>query len=395
MIPALLQRRWRDRRTGREGSLRELDDGRQLDPVGVATLLGHGGLIGRRSVLRDIQAVVPPLGLAPPAVTAAELTPDARIDHLWALLCDAVRASCAGSKRVRIALSGGLDSRAIGAAAVHVGVPGIRFSTFGDSDCPDLPASRALAAALGRPHDVAELALDAALQHEARVWDATDGLGGPASSPGASTDLDWADCDVLLSGCSGDVIWGDTRVPGPSPAARLRKLGIRPLLDDAWAPDPPDWVVATDAWQNLHTRQRAVTWTGVLPRLVHTPVVPVAWYPPLLAFALTLSSADRDDRLLLRRMLERHALAVSIAAVPAVKTSGVHDLDRAWQHDPSWGDELALWVSDAPEEIRAFEAIGVARKPAVRMIDQVRRGARKRAGFLSRLRALRRWGLTR
>jgi len=399
VIPAALERRWRDRRTDREGSLFDLDDGRDLDPRGVATLLAHGGLVGTTSLLADVEAVLRPLDPPRPSPSAGDLPSlDARADRLWALLLDAVRAACEGRDRVRATLSGGLDSRAVAAAALAVNAPGLTFGTFGDHDAPDLPGARALAAALGRPHRVDVLPPAAALRHEARVWRATDGLGGPGSSPGAPTDAPWAtECDVLLSGCAGDVIWGDTVAPGPSPAARLRKLGVRPVPDVPWSPPAPEWASAggAAAWANLHGRQRAVTWTGVLPRLEHTPVVPVLWHPPLLAFALSLSSADRDGRVLVRRMLARHAPDVSAEAVPPVKTAGVHALDRAWRTDPGWQEALDRWTSDDPREVRAFEAIGVDRRAALRMIDQVRRGERARAGFLGRLRALRRWGLER
>jgi len=398
VIPAVLRRRWRDARTGREGTLLELDDGRPLDLHGVATLLAYGGLIGSRSLLVDVEAVLEPLLLPAPSVRAADLDADARADRLWSLLREAVAAAGRGRRRVRVALSGGLDSRAVAAAAVAVDAPGLTFGTFGDADAPDLPVAAALARALDRPHRIDRLPPGGALRHEERVWRATHGVGGPASAPGAPTDEAWAgECDVLLSGCSGDVIWGDTALPGPSPAARLRKLGVRPVPDDPWGPPAPSWASAggRSAWANLHSRQRAVTWSGVLPRLDYTPVVPVLWHPSLLAFALTLSLADRDGRVVVRRMLERHAPAVAPSGIPPVKTSGVHDLDRAWRTDPAWGAALDRWTSDDPTEVAAFDAVGVDRRAALRMVRQVRAGKRERAGFLGRLRALRRWGLRR
>jgi hypothetical protein len=396
VIPALLQRRWRDRRTGREAtSLLDLDDGRPLDPIGIATLLAYGGLVGERSLLVDVHAVIKPLILTAPVVHPADLSPDARADRLWTLLCDAVRAAVRGRSRVRAALSGGLDSRAIAAAAVAVDAPGLSFGTFGDFDAPDLAVAPEIARRLDRPHRISILSPDCALECEERVWTATDGTGGPASAPGAPTDRSWADeCDVLLSGCSADVIWGDTVSSGPSPAQRLRKLGVSASPEDPVAPPAPPWVSpgGADAWVNLHTRQRAVTWNGVLPRLAHTPVVPVVWHPPLVAFASALPIADRAGRALVVRMLARHA--PTIAGVRLVKTAGVHDLDRAWR-GPVWGEALDAWTGDSPNEVAAFAVLGLDRRAVVRMVDQVRRGARSRASFLSRLRALRRWGLRR
>ena len=114
-----------------------------------------------------------------------------------------------------------------------------------------------------------------------------------------------------------------------------------------------------------------------------------------MSWALALPMEDRRGRSLLIELLERHAPTVAPSRLPAVKTAGVHSLDRAWRTSPEWQEELRRWASDDPREVAAFRVIGIRRRPAIRMIRQALSRRRDRADFLSRLRALRRWGLRR
>jgi hypothetical protein len=316
------------------------------------------------------------------------LNPDERADRLWDLLLQAVRRACRG--RPRTTLSGGLDSRAVAAALAEAAPPGRSAGTFGDPDCDDLPVARRAALALGLEHQVTVFGPDAALRHEDRVWHATGGIGGPAAAPGASTDEPWAArCDVLLSGTSGDVIWGDSVRPGPSPPRRARSLGI-PFVAASWddeVPVAPPWVsrAGAAAWQNLWTRQAGATWAGTLSRGPHTPVVPVLWDEPLLAFCLALGEDDRRDRALVQRMLSRHAPAVSTDAIPLSRRGPVHDLDRAMRAEP-WTTELDRWLRETD-----FRAVGLRPRGVRSLVAKVRAG-RNRSGSLSRVRALTRWG---
>ncbi len=377
--PAPLVRRWVDRARGTESDdLLSLRPGRSLDPVGVADLVAWGGLVGTRSLLVGVERLRLSWSLPRPRLAASR---SARVDQFWDLLRAAVVEAGPG----RLALSGGLDSRALAAAAAQEGVA-VDVGTFGDADCIDLPVAAEVARRLGLPQVVSLLEPEGALACEERVWNATDGTGGPASAPGSPTDAAWAGCTRLLSGTSGDVIWGDTPLPGPSPPARLKRLGLAapPGLS---APPAPSWVRAPEAWTNLWTRQSAVTWNGVLPRLAFTPVVPVAWQPDLLAFCLALPPEDRAGRSLLREVLERHAPEVGATALPPVH-GAVHDLDRAFRAEP-WRAELQRWSAD----VEGLRRVGLEPAAVARMVRQTLRGARDRAGFLSRLRAVWRWGL--
>ncbi len=358
-----------------------------LDPLGVADLLTWGHPVGERSLLAGVRWVVEPWVLPEPTPHPSTLGADARADALWELLVDAVRRVPAG--RIGSTLSGGLDSRAVAAAAREAHGAILTF-TFGDPDAVDLERARLVARRLELPHLVTLLPLDAALFEERRVFEATGGLAGPASAPGAFTDRSWADdVDVLLSGMSGDVVWGDTGLRGPSPTSRLRKLGVQARADRlVGVPPPPPWTspVGIVAWQNLWTRQARVTWNGVLPRRPFTEVWPVAWDPALLSFCLALDGGDRSDRALLRRMLSRHAPTVAAEVVPGVR-GPVHDLDRAMHLSPNWRDELTSMA----ERPARWRRLGLRPGGVARLLRLVRDGERPRAGLVSRLRVLWMW----
>ena len=397
ILPPPLGRRYRRADAGREdGSPIELARGCDLDPGGIADLLAHGYLPGLRTALAGVSRVAPVWDLAPPTPRADEL-PDAgaRADRLWELLRAAVSEAAAGCTRPRIPLSGGLDSRVVAAAASAEGLPGVHAATFGDPDAVDLPGAARIARSLDLPHTIDLLPIDAAHTHEERVWHATGGQGGPASAPGAATDALWADpCDRLLSGTSGEVVWGAAGVPSPLPASRLRKLGVRatPLPSREASPPPPAWVPVAGhaAWINLWTRQAGGSWNGVLSRLEYTPVAPIPWNPDLLAYCLTLDTDDRRDRRLLRHMLARHAPAASADAIPPVR-GPVHDLDRAMRTVPAWRDALESMI--APSQRSTWHRLGIRPREVTRLVRQHLATRRDRAQLISRLRVLWRWGL--
>jgi asparagine synthetase B (glutamine-hydrolysing) len=354
-----------------------------LDPAGVADLVAWGAPIGSRSLLVDVVRLRPFWAPEPPDTRPSALERGARADRLWSLLTDAVVAAGGG----RIALSGGLDSRAIAAAAVGAGLD-VDAGTFGDPDAVDLPVARAVAGVLGLRHAVHELDPDCALDHEARVWATSGGIGGPAFAPGAATDQPWSGISRLLSGTSADVLWGDTPLPSAPTERRLRRLGLgRPSTLEASAPPAPHWVppAGRAAWINLWTRQAAVTWAGSASRRVHTPVFPVAWHEPLLRFCLALSEDDRRDRKLLRLALARHA--PDLAALPTVH-GPVHDLGRAMRSSERWRQELRQWSGDDV----GLAQVGLVPAEVRRLVRSHGRG-RDRSGLLSRLRALWRWSL--
>lgn len=350
----------------------------------MADFVAWGFTTGARTLLAGVERVREPWTLPEPDPRLRSLDRDGRADALWELLRAAVEG--AAGLRPRAALSGGLDSRAIAAAAR--GLPGLSLGTFGEEDAIDLPGAAEVAALLGAPHAVSILPTAVALDTEDRVFEATGGLGGADAAPGASTDSGWAtECDVVLSGMSGDVIWGDTPLGGRTPDARLRKLGVRAVGDPSdGVPPAPAWAspAGAAAWVNLWTRQACVTWNGVLPRLACTPVVPVCWEPRLLSFCLTLEAGERADRSLLRRTLARHAPAV--ARVPAVR-GATFDLDRAMSSAPRWRAELDAMAADAA----AWSELGLDPRGVERLMRLQRDGRRRRAALVCRLRVLRRW----
>jgi len=397
LAPLLAARCYRHNGSGDESSsLLDFAGRADIDRAGLSDLLAYGYQSGCRTILDGVERLLPRWQLAPPDIHPSDLrSADERADRLWQLLREAVARASSHAARPRTTLSGGLDSRAVAAAAASLDSSRFSAGTFGDEDCVDLPVAARAAQRLGLRHHVSVLPLDAALADEERVWRATSGSGGPAAAPGAATDRPWAEqCDVLLSGTSGDVIWGDTVLTGPSPERRLRKLGC-PYAEPCWSedlPPAPSWASAPGAaaWRNLWTRQQGATWDGVLPRLEFTVVVPIPWDEPLLAFCLGLGAGDRRDRALLRHMLARHAPEVSASSLPPVR-GVVHDLDRAWRTSELWAEELERWSASAADP--AWQVLGLECAEVARMLGQVRRGKRSRAGFLSKVRAAWRWGV--
>jgi len=391
-LPPPLVRRYAQVGTGRlADSPLDLVSGFELDPGGVADLLAYGYLPGERTLLAGVTRVAPQWDLPPPLSPRAS-APDARADQLWELLRSAVREAAWGCSRPRVPLSSGLDSRAIAAAAAAEGLTGLHAATFGDRGAADLPGAAHIARVLDIPHTEDHLPPDAALAHEERVWRATGGQGGPASAPGAATDALWAPrCDCLLSGTSGEVVWGAAGVPSPLPRSRLRKLGVRadPLDPREAAPPPPAWATdaGSDAWINLWTRQAGGSWNGVLSRLQYTAVAPIPWSADLLSYCLILDDDDRRDRWLLRHMLERHAPAVS--TIRAVR-GPVHDLGRAMRTVPAWRDALVRMASD--DHRSTWRRLGIRPREVARLVRQHLAGRRDRTQLLSRLRVLWRWG---
>ena len=361
-----LDRRVRCRRTGTEAASLLPFHPRPLDRAGVADFVAWGFTTGTRTLLADVERVITPWELPSPAGPATA-------DSLW----EQLRAVVAAHGDAWAALSGGLDSRAIAAAAAGP------VATFGEADCADLPVAARVAAALDRPHTVTTLPGDAARLHEDRVFTASGGWGGPGAAPGAHTDTLWA-APTLLSGMSGDVVWGDTALGGRTPDSRLRKLGVTAVGDPADAvPPPPPWAHPDShgAWLSLWTRQARVTWNGVLSRRPHTPVVPVCWEPRLLGLCLTMTAEQRSDRRLVRAMLARHA--PTLHGIPTVR-GRTYDLDRAFATDPWWSAELRRMA----EAAGLWAEMGLNPRGVARILRLQARGRRRRGALVSRLRVL-------
>ncbi|MBD3390592.1 MAG: hypothetical protein GF418_01105 [Chitinivibrionales bacterium] len=129
-------------------------------------------------------------------------------EHWGELFVDAVRRRCGTEERVGVTLSGGLDSRAILAAASSLRTP-VPAVTFGRKGCADIRIASRVARAAGADHHVFETPsghwLGAALEG---VW-ATDGELCLADACGNEFLKDLGGmCDACMNGIGGDGIHG-------------------------------------------------------------------------------------------------------------------------------------------------------------------------------------------
>lgn len=137
------------------------------------------------------------------------------------LLKEAIRKRATDGKKICVALSGGLDSRAL-LAALH-GQPGISAFTFGMEDSNEVKIARQVAALAGAPHHVLPLNGQNWLEKRFEgVWK-TDGMMTLLHTHySVHHEAIRAFCEVLFNGFAGDLIAGgswirqsDTRIGGP------------------------------------------------------------------------------------------------------------------------------------------------------------------------------------
>lgn len=207
-----------------------------VDEQGVAEYLVHMHPWGHRTLLERAELLAPGARLswrvgAP--VRARELplyTPSdgvmtdeaavAEFAELWPNVLAQVRRR-GGSSRTALALSGGLDSRAIAAGSVGIGWRPMTY-TYGSVRNDETRTAMRLADRLGLPQVVVPVTDERLLRDTSTMLDALDG----AHSPGEMYEL-WFDdtlrsfADVIINGMIAGPMWGDDKTMGMTDVASV------------------------------------------------------------------------------------------------------------------------------------------------------------------------------
>lgn len=206
---------------------------RHPDVQAVADLLAFQHVTGDRTLLRAVHAL-PPGTIAtfdaggldcrcrwrPGYRQPASLAVDDYVDELAKRLRQAVARCAAPAPRPGLALSGGLDSRALLTVLNSGGRLDTPCFTYGVPRCVDLTAATRLASCVGAPHHVFPLEPGYVAQRASELVRLTDGmhlaLNGHATA--LQQCAQW--CDVLLLGNGGDsLLDGFWKGPDVSPAS--------------------------------------------------------------------------------------------------------------------------------------------------------------------------------
>jgi len=198
---------------------------RRIDPVGLASYLWNGLVIGPRTLVRDV-ALLPAGSLLwvgvdgtvegprrfwqlPHSRPASD--PAAARAHLASTLQDAVRLRLLADVPLGVFLSGGIDSSAIAALAVRASQARVSTCTiaFDEAGYDESPHARAVAAALGTKHQ--EVCLSGATFREG-LPDALASLDQPTfdavNTYFVSRAVREAGLTVALAGTGGDELFG-------------------------------------------------------------------------------------------------------------------------------------------------------------------------------------------
>ncbi|MPV48511.1 hypothetical protein GCG21_00490 [Pseudactinotalea sp. HY160] len=190
-----------------------------------ARLLAPGGLVRWRAG-EPVRVEARPL-YAPSAEAMTDAEAVAEFAALWPELLDRVRGR-GGASRTVLALSGGLDSRAIAVGAAGIGWRPAAY-TYGSSRNEETRTATRVAERLRLPHTVVPVTDDRLLRGAPRILDALDG----AHSPGEMYES-WFDdtlrsfADVVVNGMIAGPMWGDDKTMGMSdPDTVARQLRDR------------------------------------------------------------------------------------------------------------------------------------------------------------------------
>jgi asparagine synthase (glutamine-hydrolysing) len=131
-------------------------------------------------------------------------------------------------RRAVLALSGGLDSRAIATAAAGQGIRPLSY-TYGDMRNREVVVARQVAQRLQLAHLTVPVTDDRVLPRADQIAERLDGAHGPAEMYES-----WFDdvlrslADVIVNGLAGGPLWGDDKAVGSvDPAAVLRRTVAR------------------------------------------------------------------------------------------------------------------------------------------------------------------------
>lgn len=210
---------------------------RSVDPIGLASYVSNGFVIGPNTMVRDVHLlpaasyVVASAGEPTPARRywslgkAREAVTDRR--DLREVLAEAIRMHLVSDVPLGVFLSGGVDSSAVAALAVHSGAAAIRtFNVaFDESDYDESGHARAVARALGTEHQELRLTKDT---FKAGLSAALGSLDQPTfdgiNTYFVSRAVREAGLTVALAGTGGDELFGGYRtfrdVPWASAWAR-------------------------------------------------------------------------------------------------------------------------------------------------------------------------------
>jgi asparagine synthetase B (glutamine-hydrolysing) len=299
-----------------------------LDPVALGDLVTLGTPLGDRTLIRGVSRHVPEEPFAAGPGGGDDDWVDAYLDTLRR----STRTALASGQRPGCTLSGGLDSRTIAALAVAEGARPLAV-TFGAPGLPDREIATAVAGHLGLDHRCDALPPDGPLPWLDLVAEHTSGTGNLALVPGLPTHEAVAGrIDVLLSGASGDALYGGPvdseageegwleRLLQPLRADRRRLLlpgatSIAGRLVEARLPQREGEAPAARWLRHLlRWRQATVIADGVRLRTAFTPVSTPFLEPGSRRLALALPDRLRADRRLQRLALER--LDPDLAAIP-------------------------------------------------------------------------------
>jgi len=366
--------RWRGHEADRLGPLLDLTRAAgqrpSLDPTALEDLVTFGTPLGDRTLVAGIQRCV---AEEPPAAGPAGGDP-AWIDAYLEAIRGGVHAALERGGRLGCTLSGGLDSRTVAAVAVAEGATPLAV-TFGPADLPDRRIAAAVADHLGLEHRCDELPADGPLPWLDLVAEHTSGTGNLALVPGLPTHEAVArDIDCLLSGASGDALYGG--LVGPDLAAdrwlatllppmredRRRRLlpdaaPVAVRLTEARLPDRSGEGPAARRLRHLlRWRQATGIADGMRLRQVFTPVVA----PFLRTESRSLALALPDD-LRANRRLQRIALRRLDPALAEIPLAGDLAESGRWARTRTYAqgrlDHLLrnLWLRGAPLRDVAFD----------------------------------------
>jgi len=294
------------------------------DPDAARCLLRFGHLLGDATWLREVRRAAPaslytvPMDGAEPEhrhrywswsdVPARRLALPEAVEELGPLFRRAVARRLEGAGRVSVLLSGGLDSRALLAAASEETDVELAAFTFGRADSADALLARRVAGIAGVPHTVCELDESSWLAGRAEgVW-RTDGMFTLLHMHAlVAVDRIAAHSPVILNGFAGDLVCGgsylrdglDRRIDEATARRHFGEFVDPEALADPWLD-----VACTDPYFLQHRVMRFTAAGSDLlsDRLVHRkPFFDV----DLMDFLYGLPDAHRQHARLYGRMLRR------------------------------------------------------------------------------------------
>lgn len=171
---------------------------------------------------------------------------DDAAEELGRLVVDSVRRACSASGRVGLLLSGGLDSRALLAAATRCGFrpPSV---TFGQAGCLDERIARRVCEVAGVPHRFLPLTAANWLDQRAEcVWSTGGTMNLTHFHVGAVRAALAGDFDVALDGVGGDNVLRGDWLQSPKMVGAFDRAAV-----SRWLFMPAEEVVDLEAYEAL------------------------------------------------------------------------------------------------------------------------------------------------